>query len=119
MKNLTLSLRQVRQALGLSDPHMRSLIKDGTLPTTEENRILLSELLQAEPAVAETLLLTSGQVAELLDVVPQTVRNLADRGRLPSLRVAIHRRYRLADVLALEQDTECTGMVDELREADG
>lgn len=51
---------------------------------------------EAEP------LLTSGGVATVLQVVPQTIARWADDGTLPCHRTpGGHRRFRRADVLAL------------------
>ena len=112
---MILRLRQAMQALGLSEPSTRALIKNGTLPATEDNHVRLHDLLEVAPATVETLLLTTGQAAELLDVETQTVRNMADRGQLPIVRIGSHRRCRLAEVLALGRDRECTWTVGDLR----
>ena len=108
MTDLILRLRQAMQALGLSEPSTRALIKNGTLPATEDNHVHLHDLLEVAPATAETLLLTTGQVAQLLNVEVQTVRNMADRGELPVVQLGSHRRLRLVDVLALKQSQEHT-----------
>jgi len=48
---------------------------------------------------ADEMLLTSGELAELLDVTPKTVWRWATQDGLPSVRtVGGHRRYRWADV---------------------
>lgn len=50
----------------------------------------------------ETDLLTTGEVAKLLGVTTQHVRNLCDRGLLPYVHVGSHRRVHRADFEALQ-----------------
>lgn len=55
------------------------------------------------PAPAERLL-TPSEAAAMFGVDPKTVRRWADAGRLPFVRtLGGHRRYRQADVRALQE----------------
>lgn len=54
----------------------------------------------------ETDLLTTGEVAKLLGVTTQHVRNLCDRGLLPYVHVGSHRRVHRSDFEALQSRQE-------------
>jgi excisionase family DNA binding protein len=54
----------------------------------------------------ETDLLTTGEVAKLLGVTTQHVRNLCDRGLLPYVHVGSHRRVRQSEFEALKSRQE-------------
>jgi excisionase family DNA binding protein len=54
----------------------------------------------------ETDLLTTGEVARLLGVTTQHVRNLCDRGLLPYVHVGSHRRVHRSDFEALQSRQE-------------
>ncbi len=63
----------------------------------------------------ETELLTTGEIARLLGVTTQHVRNLCDRGLLPYVHVGSHRRVHRADFEALQSQHERVLLRDQLR----
>jgi DNA-binding transcriptional MerR regulator len=109
---LQLRISQVASALGLSEHQVRIMIKRGDLQTLGKNRktVLLDDLLKLEPNVSQTLLITTGQVASLLGVLPQAVRGMADCGFITATQSAQvegrHRRYRFCEVVEIKVKRE-------------
>jgi excisionase family DNA binding protein len=56
--------------------------------------------MQTEKSIAERKWLTADEIGQQLAVSSRTVRRLADKGKIPELRVGRGRRFILADVEA-------------------
>jgi excisionase family DNA binding protein len=100
--NLLLTPSQVAQALGLSYRQVKRLIENGTLPTKSSGnncRIALQDIVAVHPMAVDTLLITTGQAAEILGVSNKEVLRMVGEGELDVVQLNVHHRFFLNDVL--------------------
>jgi excisionase family DNA binding protein len=98
-----LSIAEVARALRLNEQTLRNWIDDGTLPAVRIGRrvkIARAELesMLGTTAISPDDLLTVAEVASMLSLNQQTVRNAIDDGRLGAVRVGRRVRIRRADL---------------------
>ena len=97
-----LTVVEVAELLKLNQQTIRNWINEGTLPATKVGRgvrVRFSDVI--EFAGGDIDLLTVDEVAEILKMNPQTIRNWLDAGKLPIVRIGRRVRIRRADLTSV------------------